>query len=112
MLKIVILIVSSELSTSEFDTFLSLVTPAKREHIKRYKFFRDAQNSLLGDLIARTEIRRATGLTNDQLDFSTNKYGKPFLKNNPHIYFNISHTEQYVAFAIASAPVGIDYRIN
>lgn len=37
-----------------------------------------------------------------------NDYGKPFLKDAPHIHFNISHCDGLVACAIAPEPIGID----
>ena len=35
-------------------------------------------------------------------------YGKPYLKDYPHIHFNISHCDGLVACAIADTPIGID----
>ncbi|MDR0491893.1 MAG: 4'-phosphopantetheinyl transferase superfamily protein [Oscillospiraceae bacterium] len=108
MLKVTILTVAPELTQTEFDTLLPLVSKEKQERLKRFRFFRDAQNSLLGDVLARIEICRVTGLNNNELVFSANEYGKPFLTNNTRLHFNISHTENYVACAIGHEPVGID----
>ncbi len=40
--------------------------------------------------------------------FDIDEYGKPFLKNYPDIYFNLSHSENYVACAVSDSPVGVD----
>jgi 4'-phosphopantetheinyl transferase len=116
MCEVVILTASPELAQTEFDRLLLLVAPEKQKRIKRFHFYRDARNALLGDILARTEICRATGLKNEQLDFSTNEYGKPFLNHltpdgsaaDPRIHFNISHTGNYIACAVADRSVGID----
>lgn len=116
MCEVVILTVIPELAQTEFDKLLQVVAPEKQIRIKRFHFYRDARNTLLGDVLARTEICRVAGLNNKQLEFSTNEYGKPFLThlsndgfvNNPQIHYNISHTGHYVACAIADRPVGID----
>ena len=108
MIEAVILISEPALTKEEFDALLSMVSPEKQERILRYRFFRDAQNSLLGDILARTEICRATGLENQQLVFSVNEFGKPFLTNAPPIHHNISHTEKYIACVVANEPAGID----
>ena len=111
MFKVVILIAKSDLLQNEFDGLMPLVSAEKQKRIKKFRFFQDAQNCLLGDVLARTEICRATGLDNSQLRFSTNTYGKPFLINNDSIHFNISHTGFYVACVVADEPVGIDIEI-
>jgi len=111
MFDVVILTVTPDLTQNEFDTLLPLVSPEKRARIKKLRFFRDALNCLLGDVLARIEICRAANLNNSQLTFSTNAYGKPFLANNPGIHFNVSHTGNYVACILADEPVGIDIEL-
>ena len=111
MFEVVILTVTSKLSQNEFDTLLHLVSPDKQERIKKFHFKRDAQNCLLGDILARVEICRSTEISMKQLEFAFNKYGKPFLIDKPRIQFNISHAEHYVACAVADEPVGIDIEI-
>ena len=108
MFEAVILTVIPELTQNEFDALLCLVSSEKQERIEQFHFFRDARNCLLGDILARYEICRSTGLSMKQLEFSANTYGKPYLIGSPHIQFNISHTGSYVACALADEPVGID----
>ncbi len=111
MLEVVILTVIPELTQDEFDILLPLVSPEKQERIKRFNFFRDARNCLLGDVLSRVEICRTTGLSNKQLEFSNNTYGKPFLINNTRIHFNISHAGHYIACVVSDEPVGIDIEL-
>jgi len=108
MFEAVILTVKPELTQNEFASLLPFVSPEKQDRIKQFHFVKDAQNCLLGDVLARSEICRTTGLTNKQLEFSTNNFGKPFLVNNLHINFNISHAGHYIACAVSDEPVGID----
>jgi 4'-phosphopantetheinyl transferase len=108
MINASILKIESELSQDEFEILLSHIPYEKQERIKKFHFFKDARNCLLGDILSRHEICRATGLTNEQLKFSTNEYGKPYLVTNPKIHFNISHSGNYIACAISNESVGID----
>ena len=108
MLEVAVISAKSWLTQSEFDTLLPLVSLEKRERIKKFRFFRDAQNCLLGDVLARIEICRFARLDNKQLVFATNAFGKPFLVSNPSVHFNISHAGYYVACAVADEPIGID----
>ena len=104
----VVLIVDPLLTQRELDALLPFVSLEKQERIKRFHFVRDTQNALLGDILARVEICRATGLSNKQLAFSTNEYGKPYLTTTLDIHYNISHAGHYIACAIDEQPVGID----
>ena len=111
MFDVVILIIKPDLTQNEFDTLLPLVSPEKRTRVQKFRFFRDAQNCLLADLLTRMEICRTTNLSNARLAFSANAYGKPFLANSPGIHFNVSHSGNYVACALADEPVGIDIEL-
>lgn len=111
MLEVVILTVIPELTQNEFDSLLNLVSPEKQERIKQFHFFRDARNCLAGDVLARAEILRSAEFNMKQLEFSANVYGKPFLVNNSHIHFNISHTGRYIACAVSDESVGIDIEL-
>lgn len=111
MLEVIILDVTPELTQDEFDALLRLVSSEKRERIEHFHFKRDAQNCLLGDVLARIKLCNATGLTNRQLEFNANEYGKPFLLNLPRVHYNVSHAGHYVACAIAEESVGIDIEI-
>ena len=111
MLKVVILTIVPKLTQNEFDSLFSLVSPEQQEKITRFHFFKDAQNCLLGNVLIRSEICRTTGLSNKQLQYSTNNFGKPLLVNNLHIHFNISHTDHYIACAVSDESVGIDIEL-
>lgn len=111
MFKATIITVIPELTKIEFDILLHFVSSKKQERIKQFHFFQDARNCLIGDVLTRFEICRTTGLSNKQLKFSINDYGKPFLIGNPHIHFNVSHTGCYVACSVADRPVGIDIEL-
>jgi len=111
ILEIFILPAKRELAKHEFNALLRVVSVEKRERILKYHLKRDSVNCLLGDILARKEICRYTGLKNDELEFSTNYFGKPKLANNHKIYFNISHSGHYIACAISDKEVGIDIEI-
>ena len=111
MFEVVILTVKPELTQNEFNSLLPLVSPEKQERIKKFHFFRDARNCLLGDVLSRFEICRATEISNKQLEFSVNAYGKPFLIDNHHVQFNVSHAGHYIACAVDDEPVGVDIEL-
>jgi 4'-phosphopantetheinyl transferase len=108
ILEVVILRAIPDLTGDQYDVLLPLVSSEKQKQINQLCFFQDKQNALLGDILARTEICRITGLSNSQLEFAVNPYGKPFLANNLQIHHNIAHTDQHIACVIGEVSVGID----
>lgn len=106
--QVIILIADEDLPRERFEELLGFVPSEKRERILRFRSYRDAQNCLLGDVLARQEISRVTGLKNEELEFSVSDCGKPFLKNVDDIHYNISHSGHYIALALDNEPVGID----
>jgi 4'-phosphopantetheinyl transferase len=110
-LEVTILKAEYDLTQDFFSRMISLVSPEKRSRIMRFRFFRDAQNSLLADLLVRIEIMKKINCSNSELSFSSQTYGKPFLLNDPAIQYNTSHSGKYIAVAMDSQPVGIDIEI-
>ena len=106
--RVTILTVDQDLSDKDYKALIRLVSDEKRDRIQRYHFYKDAQNALLADILARFEICGLAGLRNCELQFSENGHGKPFLLNVPHVQYNLSHSGKYLAFAVGSKPVGID----
>ena len=47
----------------------------------------------------------------NELFVKFNESGKPYVKGRNDLWFNISHSGEYVAFVQANAPVGVDIEI-
>lgn len=84
------------------------VSPANRRRIERFRFWQDAQRTLLGELLARVLLMEHCGLANEEVLLQTDEYGKPALAGRPDVHFNISHAGEWVAVALDGAPVGVD----
>ena len=111
MLNVWIIEITDNLKKDEIEELSEFVSKEKRERIKRFHFISDAQNTLIADILIRSEICRLMGLDNKELVFKQNRYGKPYLDGYPDIQFNISHTNGYVACALDDEPVGIDIEL-
>lgn len=109
MLKIFIIKITQDLFKSEYDQLAFFVAKEKYCRIKRYYFYIDAQRALLGDILTRYAICKEFNLSNYQLSFAMNDFGKPYLLGFPSIEYNISHAGQFVVCVINdNGPVGID----
>jgi phosphopantetheinyl transferase len=81
---------------------LGLVTPARKTRVLAYRQAADRARSLVSGLL----LRRFCGVTDDgQLHYGEN--GKPALKDQS-LCFNLSHSGNYVALAVAENEVGVD----
>ena len=75
-----------------------LISPERAEKARRYRFHDDQKRCVAGGLL----MRRFLGDT----EIFTDEFGKPRAKNG--IFFNLSHSGEWVAMAVDSAEVGCD----
>lgn len=108
MLEVWITDLSNPLTCEQYHDLLTKIAFDKRERLERFRYFEDAERSLLGDILIRTLIAKYNFNDNKKIVFSTNKYGKPYLEGNPDMHFNVSHSGIKVACAICDVPIGID----
>jgi 4'-phosphopantetheinyl transferase len=91
-----------------YEELLEVIDEAYRERIARYRFWEDRQRSLLGQVLVRYAIIKNFYLANDEIKIIRNTYGKPFISGIGGIYFNVSHSGDWVVFVINTENVGID----
>ena len=89
-----------------FRYLLGFVQREKKERILRQKVKQKADCMLIGEILAKTVIKKVFGV--GFADFSYSERGKPYLPDNTDIHFNISHSGCYVACAVSDKPVGVD----
>lgn len=93
------------LLTEKFELWL---TDEKREKIHRYINKRDYMRSLLADVLVRVILSRILGKSPEKIEFWYNEYGKPYVKGRGGIFFNVSHSEDYVVSVVSEYECGID----
>jgi 4'-phosphopantetheinyl transferase len=86
---------------------LHLLPPPRREQCLRYRQPIDQTNCVLAYLLLDQGLREQYGIA-DPGDFAYGDNGKPYLKDHPHIFFNISHCRHGVVCAVADFEVGVD----
>lgn len=82
------------------------VSPARQEKTDRFRFERDRRLSLGAELLLRHALR-AEGLGKVPMAFTYGAQGKPRLKDGG-VFFNLSHSGEYVICALAPCEVGCD----
>lgn len=91
-----------------FDKLLPRVSIDKRKRIMQMQSDIDRKLSLYAEVLVRCIACRALNINNSNIEIIRNEYGKPYWKGNQDFHFNISHTHNAIAVAVADSPVGID----
>ncbi len=87
--------------------YLFCKMPLQRQNkIKSYSFNDDKLRSLGAGILIDYGLN-LYGLSRNQINIVYNKSGKPYIEGKK-IYFNISHSNQFVACAFSNEEVGID----
>jgi 4'-phosphopantetheinyl transferase len=95
------------LPNNTFHHYLETIIKNKQNKIMSYKFRKDALRSLYGELLLKYALIKYYDLNYQKEIFYDNGYGKPCLKNH-NIFFNISHSGDWVVFVSYISDVGID----
>ncbi|PES85689.1 4'-phosphopantetheinyl transferase [Bacillus cereus] len=91
-----------------FNQFSNLISNEKRERMKRLLNLCDINRTLIGDLLIRSLVCQKYKISNEEIRFIYNDYGKPFVENFSDFHFNISHSGEWVVCGTANSNVGID----
>jgi 4'-phosphopantetheinyl transferase len=101
--------ISEERHESLLDRYLPVFSEDIKRDILRYKRWQDAQLSLLGKVLLLQGLKTYYNIPDVEIGVLPNK--KPYLKGQK-LHFNISHSQELVACAIAEYPLGIDIEYN
>jgi len=94
----------------------TLLTTDEVEKARRFHFTRDRTRHILTRVLVRSVLSRYVQMAPEDWRFSPDKFGRPVIQNTlpqgPHTTFNISHTDNLIALAVASKrSLGIDVEI-
>ncbi|MDF2503344.1 4'-phosphopantetheinyl transferase superfamily protein [Clostridium sp.] len=84
------------------------VSEEKSQRLSKFKITDDKKRGVLGELLVRYLICDNLKIKNNEINFTNNKYGKPFIKDYIGLEYNISHSNQLVVCAVGDYGVGID----
>jgi len=91
----------------DLDKLRSLLTVPEAERADRYVFEADRRRSIAARGLLRLQLGRYLGVDPKHVSLYSGRFGKPSV--SAPIEFNVTHSDDYVAFAFASrSRVGID----
>lgn len=96
------------ISKLQNKTYLSFFGKYVTKDLKNIKLINRAISTVLGEILIKYILSFRYGMQWDEIYFEMNEYGKPILKNNKNLYFNISHSKDWVVCVLDDEEVGID----
>ncbi|MCR1974329.1 4'-phosphopantetheinyl transferase superfamily protein [Clostridium sporogenes] len=97
-----------DISEKNLNFICSLIDTQKRQVIEKFINKKDKIRSLVGEILVKTIITEKLNISNRDIIFRKNQYGKPYLIEYPNLKFNISHSGNFVVCAIDNKPIGVD----
>lgn len=95
------------LQQKELNFLLQGVSQGKKEKVSNLYHLSDKYRTTLGELLVRF-LYEGKHPSQSMVTFTQNAYGKPYIKENPSSFFNISHSGEWVACAFHDREVGVD----
>lgn len=98
----------------EEDTFFSHLNKIEKERRRKLLAISSEKNrlrSLTAGCLLHEVLCRELGLLKENeppFEVAYEKDGKPYLLDYPNVYFNLSHSGDYVCCAVGDMPLGVD----
>ncbi len=86
-------------------------------YIKKYDYSnlkhgeRKKSETVNGRELLKTAVLREFGVDSDTLTIAKGEHGKPYFSDREDIFFNISHSGDFVAVAVGECSLGIDIQV-
>lgn len=100
--------INSPVSDDIFFRLFSILNNEEKERILKKKSRKNAELSLIGNLLAKTAIKNCANIPIKEQKFILAEHGKPCLDGFCGVHFSISHSKDYAVCAVFGSPVGID----
>jgi len=108
MIEIYSLKIDGGFCSEKFDRLFPHVDKEKQASVKAFYRVEDSERALGAATLIRAIAVEKLGISNCEMQFGKNEYGKPFLKGFPDFHFNLSHSGEWVVCAIDNEQIGID----
>ena len=90
------------------NSLMERVPEERRRKVRRTVSVRQKAAVLGAGLLLEHMLKGVLPETAEDLRIAEQAGGKPYLRDHPEIYFNLSHSGSYAACALSRLPVGID----
>ncbi len=95
-----------EFNKEDLNDFYLRIPKQKRMQIDKYKNYETKTRTLVAEILLNN-LLASQNISYQNTKYFNNKYGKPYLKNS-ELFFNVSHSFDYVITTISNKEIGID----
>lgn len=95
-----------EFNKEDLNDFYLRIPKQKRMQIDKYKNYEAKTRTLVAEILLNN-LLASQNISYQNTKYFNNKYGKPYLKNS-ELFFNVSHSSDYVITTISNKEIGID----
>jgi len=96
-----------ETSSEELADDEAVLSADERRRAACFRFPRDRRRYVACHAALRRMLSACLDLPAGDINFTTNRYGKPALESGA-LHFNLSHAHELALIAVAEAEIGID----
>jgi 4'-phosphopantetheinyl transferase len=100
--------INAKTETAAFGELFGGISPEKQQRLLKVRSENDKKAGVYAEALVRALICRSLNVKNSAIALSKNEFGKPYIKGNTDIHFNISHTRNALAVGVSDEPIGVD----
>ncbi len=106
-LKIYYAHIDALLEEAYMEKAMTLLPTMRLAKVEKFKQIEDRRRSVAAGVLLEFALLERN-IRGKEQNFSKNSDGKPYLTEHPEIYYNLSHSGDYVALVIGDYEVGVD----
>ncbi|SFR79910.1 4'-phosphopantetheinyl transferase family protein [Anaeromicropila populeti] len=108
MLQLYAILVPQHFDEENFNYLKTFVSEKRQNRIEKYYKREDKLRSLLAELLLRYVLQKNVKMNGQEIQFSYNEWGKPELCGQDRLYFNLSHSGNWVICGVGDSILGVD----
>lgn len=107
-MKVIAISIKEGISPIIYNEFTQLISAKRKDALTKFLFKRDAERTLIGELLVRSLVLENFEIRNLDIHFGYGVFRKPFIIGLPDFHFNVSHSGDWVVCAYDNSEIGVD----
>lgn len=109
MIKLFYTYINSDLDFDAiYNKYSDILSKNEIRRLEKQKHNKAKLEYLFGKVITRIELSKILKIKPELIEFEKNNQGKPYLKNNKNLYFNLSHSKNMFILGVYDKEIGVD----